>query len=535
MRNSILRSALGAALLTSAIIAANGCSSSEAPSGGGLNVQPPSSSKPPTPGGKGTLPVAQDKPATTSLEPAPTDGDANPPGCVVVRQGAQAVASADEGVIAPSTIGHRILYLNRNGGDFYPGPDNSSRNTSTLVRSPVRVPAYRRSNTQWAQLLAASQAEYAPYDITVTDVDPGAVAHVEVVVSGSPSMIGQPSTAAGISPLAGDCTVIERSIVFAFDDLLYDVNDQMRVVTHEAGHSFGLDHEFFCQDTMSYLFTCAAPKHFQNGNQYCGEYSARACACGGYQDTVSHLMAVLGPHVDEPPPKPPTPDAGTTTTDDGGAADSGTTTTTGPVVTALMPADGGTALGNNTALAVTATVTSTGATPAKAVLQWELNGAVRSFDCDAMPSNMSCARNGDTVTWTLSVGTGLRTWHVDATSNGVTTSSPARTVVLNPAVATGPTAVVSSPAANTAYTAGATVPVRVDVLNDRAGISQVWLTWTAPSGQVQYPLTYLGGTAWGLDVTTTAGAQKGNRTLQITAYEPNFATVNAAPVTITLQ
>ncbi len=463
--------------------------------------------------------------------PAPEAQSADPPvapqgqpgGCVVVRVGSQSSSSGSEqGFAAAPTAGPRVIFLNKDGGTYYPGNgiDNSSANRSSIVSQTVTMPPYSRSASDWQKLLDLTRQTYAPFNVVVTDQDPGAAPHVEVVVSGHPSMIGQPSSAAGISPLTGDCSVIERAVVFAFDQLLQGPDDQARVVTHEAGHAFGLDHELYCPDLMSYLFDCAWPKHFIDQTVSCGEYSARACNCGGSQDSVQHLYSALGKN------------QGTSAIDAGSAdMDAGGTTTVSTLAVVLgAPADGANAPGN-APLLLSATVT--GGAPSKVFLEWEMPSGVVEVDCDAPQAGTTCTKNNGTFTFGFTAGTGARAWSVRVLSGGGTSSvSTRRTLTLTDGSAM-PVVAISSPTAGDTYTAGAIVSLRVDA-SAIAGVSQVWLTWTAPSGSTQYPLSPMGGTMWGLDVPISTTAVTGKRALRITAYDPqNLA--GSRDVTIEVQ
>jgi hypothetical protein len=62
-----------------------------------------------------------------------------------------------------------------------------------------------------------------------------------------------------------------------------------------------------------------------------------------------------------------------------------------------------------------------------------------------------------------------------------------------------------------------------------AGVSQVWLTWSSPAGDQQYPLQSMGGTQWGLALPPISGAGgSGPRTLTVTAYDPNDVSGSAS-------
>jgi hypothetical protein len=136
---------------------------------------------------------------------------------------------------------------------------------------------------------------FSRFDVTITDVDPGDIQHIESVVAGRPEDLGLPKNIGGISPFASNCSVIDRSIVYTFADLFGD-NYQFacQVVAQEVAHSFGLDHELLCEDPMTYLGGCGA-KTFQDEYAPCGESEARPCACGAAtQNSVEMLASRIG-------------------------------------------------------------------------------------------------------------------------------------------------------------------------------------------------------------------------------------------------
>jgi MYXO-CTERM domain-containing protein len=108
-----------------------------------------------------------------------------------------------------------------------------------------------------------------------------------------------PSGVGGVSPFS--CGTINNSIVFTFA-VVYGTayRDICETSAQEIAHSFGLDHEHLCSDPMTYLTGCGN-KSFQNVAAPCGEYSNRACMCGGNtQNSVALLDQRLGLY--EPPP-----------------------------------------------------------------------------------------------------------------------------------------------------------------------------------------------------------------------------------------
>jgi hypothetical protein len=91
------------------------------------------------------------------------------------------------------------------------------------------------------------------------------------------------------------------------------------VVGQESAHAWGLDHEYKCDDPMTYLNWCGNVQ-FQDGDYPCGEYSERACSCGGAtQNSYQHIMGIFGPSA----PDTQTPLAQITSPNDGAEYESG--------------------------------------------------------------------------------------------------------------------------------------------------------------------------------------------------------------------
>ncbi len=197
----------------------------------------------------------------------------------------------------------RILYLNRcEGGEtIYAGYYNdSSTNTSSIVNSTANFPEFPYSDATWNQVVADAADIYAPFDITVTDVDPGATPHHEVIVCGTPDIIGMQSNVLGVSPFY-NCSVIEKSISFDFAAAHADnARSIAETACHEAGHAFGLEDEYLCEDPMTYLTGCG-DKYFQDEYADCGGFSPESCRCANQQNSFRILLSHLGASTPTPP------------------------------------------------------------------------------------------------------------------------------------------------------------------------------------------------------------------------------------------
>ncbi len=189
-----------------------------------------------------------------------------------------------------------IFFINKNGGTYRPGNNDARSNYSSIVDSVSTIPPWNVSTTTWNAVKACMVQMFSRWNVTITDVDPGTTTpHYEIVIAGSPEDIGMEQGVGGVSPFSGNCGVITNSIVFDFAEVWgSNVRDICETAAQEVAHSFGLDHEFMCQDPMTYLTDCGN-KSFQNTAASCGEYSARQCSCGGStQNSVAMLDTRLG-------------------------------------------------------------------------------------------------------------------------------------------------------------------------------------------------------------------------------------------------
>jgi len=234
----------------------------------------------------------------------------------------------DDGVFHAPTI----FYVNKSGGTYTPGTNDARINRSTIVGTTRQVPAWNVTAAGWQQVMSCMTTMFARWNVVITDVDPGNVPHYELVTAGRPQDIGMQSGVGGVSPF--NCGVIPNSIVFTFAAIYgTDYRSVCETNAQEIVHSFGADHERLCQDPMTYLTGCGN-KSFQNVAAPCGEYSNRACQCGGNtQNSVALLDQRLGlavPGMVDAGPGPG-PDAGPTPSTDAGptpSTDAGPTPST---------------------------------------------------------------------------------------------------------------------------------------------------------------------------------------------------------------
>ncbi len=193
----------------------------------------------------------------------------------------------------------RMLYLNdcMGGCLLVPGNDNAPRGRSSIVSEPTRVDAFSWGSTKWRELVSCVQRAYAPFDLVVTDQDPGDMPYFELVIGGSPLELGLPATAGGVAPMQCPGQIEDEDVAFVFASVSSDVDQLCWAAAQESGHMFGLDHELDDLDPMAWTGPVAKPG-FQDREASCGEYQARWCNCDrATQNSYAMLMDTLGPAV----------------------------------------------------------------------------------------------------------------------------------------------------------------------------------------------------------------------------------------------
>jgi uncharacterized protein (TIGR03382 family) len=198
-----------------------------------------------------------------------------------------------------------LIYLNPcmpNGCNVQPGFDDSRTDHSSIPQQASHLAAYPWGSTSWTNLVQCVKDMYAPFDIQITDVDPGTAAHFELMVGGRSTDIGIQG-AGGVAPFipcAGEMQDNVISFVFAAETQSPDF--LCWAAAQETSHVFGLDHELNAKDPMTYLSPPVKKPGFQNEASNCGENTPRQCWCGGTtQNSAQFLLDTFGPaHLDPP-------------------------------------------------------------------------------------------------------------------------------------------------------------------------------------------------------------------------------------------
>jgi hypothetical protein len=224
-------------------------------------------------------------------------GEMREDGMIMARQvlPASSVGTTSIAALAQS----KVIYLNKNGVTLSPGDNDSRTNKSTIVTTTTAIPAWNVSAANWASTVSCMKDLFKGFNVTVTDVDPGNVPHMEAVFGGTPQQVGMDANTAGVSPFTLDCSIIENSVVFTFTGAFQMTpREACEIMAQEVAHSYGLDHELLASDPMTYL-NYNGNRAFQNQTASCGESTARQCGingsvCRANQNSVTLLTERLG-------------------------------------------------------------------------------------------------------------------------------------------------------------------------------------------------------------------------------------------------
>ncbi len=211
----------------------------------------------------------------------------------------------------PHATAATVLYLNRctggctikkSGGGFSDARTHQSFIPNGAEGEVFTLTEFAWGDGDWDKFMLCMREVYSPYGVRITDQVPAnGEAYNEGIVAGLDSEINV--SAGGIAPITSDCSPYSYVISFTFANQYgpNNANEICSVAAQETGHAFGLDHSYSypdgrsaCTDPMSYRGDCGGQRFFRNESATCGEFTARPCMCGAFQNTHLKLLATLG-------------------------------------------------------------------------------------------------------------------------------------------------------------------------------------------------------------------------------------------------
>lgn len=219
-------------------------------------------------------------------------------------------------------VNSHTIYLNRciGGCSVVQGTTNATTDPATSSLGHGLLSPFGRGDATWNTIVQCMEEVFSPFNVEITETDPGAEPHFEIMFGGTPQQIGLPSELGGVSPFS--CMpYIPNSLVFVFDVWGDDAEELCATAAQEIAHSFALDHTIEPSDPMTY-FSYKGRRRFRNEQIQCGSDCDRnhrsplgaactgpdlqfhACACGGgaqTQNAVQAMGALFGDSAATPP------------------------------------------------------------------------------------------------------------------------------------------------------------------------------------------------------------------------------------------
>jgi len=98
-----------------------------------------------------------------------------------------AACGGDDGTPTDISCRQKPVYLNRNGGTFNHGPtDDAINNLSVVVDAERTLPPWPEDDANWLAVTDCIRTALTPIQrLTVTEEDPGAIPHIEIVFTTS--------------------------------------------------------------------------------------------------------------------------------------------------------------------------------------------------------------------------------------------------------------------------------------------------------------------------------------------------------------
>jgi hypothetical protein len=184
-----------------------------------------------------------------------------------------------------------VLYLNRTGATYEHGNfDDSSLNFTPIVDTMRTLPPWPYDNIDWASLAGCIRTGLAPFPVTVTETDPGATQHTELVFT--TTYWAGPAGTTVIS--SGGCRD-GYEVAFLFGDALptYARACHLALRTY-AQMTAQLDLADDCEDILNNELDCSDMRTFKDVNATCVDDANVPvdCRCGGTtQNSYQALMA----------------------------------------------------------------------------------------------------------------------------------------------------------------------------------------------------------------------------------------------------
>ncbi len=200
-----------------------------------------------------------------------------------------------------------IIFINKctGGCTVHPGTPDNRTDTSDIANTTSQLSQFNQSATVWNQVKSCMVDTFSRFNVTITDVDPGQTAHLEIMVAGTGSQMGLPQGVLGIADFPcqsiGSCdSFMPNALVFAYANDPYYTGDPDNIcstIAQEIAHTWSLDHVVDPSDPMTYNNYSGIRQYKDNqacGSDCQGGQSPFGLTCSGSGGNATHICAGTG-------------------------------------------------------------------------------------------------------------------------------------------------------------------------------------------------------------------------------------------------
>lgn len=206
-------------------------------------------------------------------------------------------ALIDAASCSPNPEAPTVVFLNRAGGTYSSGAEDSRANTSAILPSTVVAAPMTYTEVEWAALIECVRDVYEPFNVAIVDVDPEQTEHIEIAYF--PYLDFFDSSIASIS--AFSCEPIPSGIGFvayawAGTTPAALCGHTVSRVSMLQGLEFTSVSGSPCDGTAYFCNPQDTPREFLDQSRSCGDVEAHPCSCGGGegQNSYQALRARVG-------------------------------------------------------------------------------------------------------------------------------------------------------------------------------------------------------------------------------------------------
>jgi hypothetical protein len=219
---------------------------------------------------------------------------------VLVGLAGQAAAEVPRGVVVRTppdpnvspAVSSNVIFIDRCAANcsILAGSDDSRTDHSSIGSGLLQ--AFSCGDAAWAQFKTCMNDVFSPFNVVITDVDPGTASHLEIKVAGMPQDIGLGTGIGGIAHQT--CSTYQaNTLVFAFANVYgcTQMDELCATAAQEIAHTWGLDHVTNAADPMTY-FGYNGRRYYADNNSCgsdCQDASGNYCKPGQTGCTDNYL------------------------------------------------------------------------------------------------------------------------------------------------------------------------------------------------------------------------------------------------------